>query len=102
MEGGEVPVSDISGDAEGAMELGWPAVQSAVDVYLLVRRGPVAAVFLRRPVRRDLHGGEYLSRQSSTTDRVETHRGSGGDECLGRVVHDGWRVRVAHVGGADL
>src|SRR5882724_9324731 len=101
-EGGEQPAANTPRHAEGAVELGRPAVQSAVDVYLFVRCGPITAVFLRRLVRRILHGGEYLSRKSSTADRIEGHRGTGSDECLGQVVHEGWRVRVAHVGGTDL
>src|SRR5439155_803363 len=87
---------------EAGADLGRPAVQSAVDVYLLVRRGPITAVFLRRLVRCRLHGREYLPRQSSAADRIEGHRGAGGDERLGQVIHEGWQLRVAHVGGADL
>src|SRR6202035_5179853 len=101
-EGGEQPAADTPRHAEGAVELGRPAVQSAVDVYLLVRRGPITAVFLRRLVRGNLHGAEYLPRQSSTADRIEGHRGAGGGERLGQVVHEGGRVRVAYVGGTDL
>src|SRR6267143_6441223 len=66
-EGGEQPAANTPRHAEGAVELGRPAVQSAVDVYLFVRCGPIPAVFLRRLVRRNLHGGEYVSRKSSTT-----------------------------------
>src|SRR5437879_5065755 len=57
-EGGEQPAANTPSHAEGAVELGRPAVQSAVDVYLLVRCGPITAVFLRRLVRCRLHGGE--------------------------------------------
>src|SRR6266850_6477028 len=101
-EGGEQPAANTPSHAEGAVELGRPTIQSAVDVYLLVRCGPITAVFLRRLVRGNLHSGEYLPRQSSTADRIESHRGTGGDERRGQVVHEGWRVRVAHVGGTDL
>src|SRR5499433_434622 len=45
-EGGEQPAADAPGHAEGTVELGRPAVEPAVDVYLLVRGRSVAAVFL--------------------------------------------------------
>src|SRR5439155_6405093 len=79
-EGGEQPAADAPAHAEGAVELGRSAVEAPVDVDLLVRGGPIAAVFLRRLVRGTLHGGEYLPRQSSTADGIEGHRGPGGYE----------------------
>src|SRR5438445_9518713 len=101
-EGGEQPAANTPRHAEGAVELGRPAAEAPVDVDLLVRGGPITAVFLGRLVRGNLHGGEYLPRQSSTADRIEGHRGTGGDERLGQIVHEGRRLRVAHVGGTDL
>src|SRR4029453_9561477 len=101
-EGGEQPASDAPCHAEGAIELGGPAVQSSVDVDLLVRSGPVAAILLRRSGRGHLHGGEDLSRQSSATNRIEGHGGAGGGEPLDQVVHEWRRRRVAHVGGANI
>src|SRR5262249_57156198 len=100
-EGGGRPAAAARGQAEAAKGRGGPAAQSAVDVDLLVGGRPVAAVFLRRPVRGRLHRGEDLPRQSSAADRIEGHRGAGGGERLDQVVHELGRRRVAHVGGAD-
>src|SRR5215831_6278130 len=100
-EGGEQPAADAPGHAEGTVELGRPAVEPAVDVYLLVRGRSVAAVFLRGPVQRGLHRGEDLSRELPAADRVERDRGAGGGERLDQIVHEGRRARVAHVRGAE-
>src|SRR4029450_7432908 len=54
-EGREQPAADAPGHTEGAMKFGGPAIQSAVDVDLLVRGRPIAAAFLLRAVRRRFH-----------------------------------------------
>src|SRR5258706_10055127 len=70
-EGGEQPAADPPGHAEGAVELGGPAFEAAVDIDLLVSGGAVPAVLLRGPVGRDLHGGGDLPGPGAAPAGVE-------------------------------
>src|SRR5215831_18763986 len=81
-ECGQQPAADAPGHAEAAGELRGAAVETSVDVQLLVLRRTVAAVSAGRAIGGHFHAGEDLTRELATADRVERERGAGGGECF--------------------
>src|SRR5262249_17533491 len=91
------PAADAPGHTEVTGELRGAAVETSVDVHLLVLRRTVAAVFARRAIGGRFHAGGDLAREPAAADGVEHEGGAGGDERFDELVHERRRTRSQHV-----